>query len=143
MRIATTLPAPVTSAEELLAIAHVLEKEAAARYRELAERMRLRGEERLAGLFAFLGRIEEKHADQVDRRSEAILGKVPDPAIVRWELPENFDEEEARSAMLTPYRALAIAVRNEERAFAFYSYVAASAVGEVTFHEKIQRVAPV
>jgi len=49
---------------------------------------------------------------------------------MRWELPENFDEEEARSHLLTPYRALAIAVRNEERAFAFFTYLAANAENE-------------
>jgi rubrerythrin len=127
MTTGTTPPETLTSAEELMAIAYALELEAVARYRELAARMRLRGEDPLAGLFAFLARIEEKHAAEIDRRSEAILGKSPDPRIVRWELPENFDEEEARSAMLTPYRALAIAVRNEERTFAFYSYVASAA----------------
>ena len=130
MRASMMPPEKLASAEELLAFARALEMEAAARYRDLAARMRLRGEDRLAGLFAFLGRIEEKHAAQVDRRSEAILGKAPDPTVVRWELPENFDEEEARSTMLTPYRALALAVRNEERAFAFYSYVAAAASGD-------------
>ena len=31
---------------------------------------------------------------------------------------------------MTPYRVLTIAVRNEERAFAFWSYVAAHADGE-------------
>ncbi len=42
-------------------------------------------------------------------------------------MPENFDDEEGSSHLLTPYRALAIAVRNEEKAFAFYSYVAGAA----------------
>ena len=117
----------IASAEELMAVAHALEREAAGRYRDLSHRMRLRGEEDLAELFAFLSRIEEKHADQVDERTRAIVGKPPDPARVRWELPEQFDEEGGRSYLLTPYRALAIAVRNEERAFAFYSYLAAGA----------------
>jgi rubrerythrin len=45
-------------------------------------------------------------------------------------VPENFDEEEGSSHLLTPYRALAVAVRNEERAFAFFSYIAAAAPDE-------------
>lgn len=117
----------VGSAEQLMALAHALEHEAGRRYRELATRMRARNEEALAQLFAFLANIEDKHAAEVDARAEALIGHPPDPTAVQWELPENFDEEDARSADLSPYRALAIAVRNEERAFAFYSYVAAHA----------------
>jgi rubrerythrin len=49
---------------------------------------------------------------------------------VRWDVPENFDEEEASSRLLTPYLALAIAVRNEDRAFAFFCYVAAEAADD-------------
>ncbi|MFZ0693941.1 MAG: ferritin family protein [Alphaproteobacteria bacterium] len=115
----------VASIDELIAIAHAMEREAGKRYRQLSQRMRIQGEDDVAALFAFLADIENKHADQVDARSRLIVGKAPDPADIRWELPENFDEEEANSYLLTPYRALAIAVRNEERAFAFYSYLAA------------------
>ena len=117
---------PVRSKGELVALAHALEVEAAARYRELAERMRLSGEDSLARLFLFLAGIEEKHVAHIDRRSLAVLGHLPAATQVRWEMPETFDEEAARSALLTPYDALAVAVRNEERAFAFYAYVAAN-----------------
>lgn len=115
----------VASIDELIAIAHAMEREAGKRYRQLSQRMRVQGETDVSALFAFLASVEDKHADQVDARSRMIVGKAPDPADIRWELPENFDEEEANSYLLTPYRALAIAVRNEERAFAFYSYLAA------------------
>lgn len=126
------LPAgQVTSAEQLMAIAHGMEREAARRYRELAVRMRLRGEDALAGIFSFLADIEDKHAAQVEARSVGLTGHPPDPATVGWDLPDDFPEEEARSASLSPYRALAIAVRNEERAFAFYSYIAAYATPEL------------
>lgn len=123
-------PGQVESADELLAVAHAMEQEAGRRYRDLSARMRRQGEEGLAALFDFLGKIEDKHADQIDDRALAIIGKRPDPARVRWELPEKFDDEEASSYMLTPYRALAIAVRNEERAFAFFSYLAAYAADD-------------
>ncbi len=117
----------VTSAEELMAVADAMEREAGHRYRELTRYMQLRGEERLAELFAFLGQTEDKHADQVEERARDIIGKSPDLAVIRWELPKDFEDEAARSYLLTPYRALAIAVRNEERGFAFYSYLAAGA----------------
>ena len=120
----------IASTEELMAIAHAMEQEAVRRYGGLAERMRLQGEELLAELFEFLAAIEAKHAEQVDARSREMTGKAPDLALTRWELPENFDEDAARSATLSPYRALAIAVRNEDRAFAFFSYLAADAPSE-------------
>lgn len=117
----------VTSAEELMAVADAMEREAGHRYRELARCMQLRGEGRLAELFAFLAQTEDEHANQVEERARDIIGKSPDLAVIRWELPKDFEDEAARSYLLTPYRALAIAVRNEERGFAFYSYLAAGA----------------
>lgn len=54
---------------------------------------------------------------------------MPDPALVRWEAPETFDADSASeirtSRLMTPYLALSMAVRNEERAFAFWSCLAA------------------
>jgi rubrerythrin len=49
---------------------------------------------------------------------------------VRWELPQTFDDEGTGTAspgLVTPYRALSMAVRNEERAFTFWGYIAAHA----------------
>jgi rubrerythrin len=117
----------ISSPDELLAIAHAMEREAGRRYRELADHMRRQDEQKLAALFEFLAQIEDKHAEVIDERAKVVIGKAVDPARARWDLPENFDEEEARSHLLTPYRALAIAVRNEERAFAFFTYLAANA----------------
>jgi rubrerythrin len=125
MGILKRAPPPLASAEELVAMACAMEREAARRYRNLAARMRLRDEERLAGIFDFFAGIEEKHALQIDQRYTAVTGRHIEPTEIRWEVPENFDDEEAESHLLTPYRALAVAVRNEERAFSFYSYVAA------------------
>lgn len=121
------LPPPMRTQADVIALAHALEKEAASRYLNLASKMRLYGEKDLEELFLFLSSIESKHAHQVEVRSHELIGALPDPARVQWEVPENFDEEAAGSATLTPYAALAIAVRNEERAFAFYCHAAAAA----------------
>jgi rubrerythrin len=121
------MPSPVGSLEELLSLACTLEKEAARRYQELAARMQLRGEGRLSALFNFLASIEEKHAAGVAQRAEQIMGTTPLPDVPAQQVPENFDAEAGESTLLTPYHALAIAVRNETRAFNFYSYLAASA----------------
>lgn len=124
------MPAAVGSQEELLSLACSLEKEAARRYLELATRMRLRDEGRLAALFDFLASIEERHAAAVAQRAEQIIGATPLTDAPAEQVPENFDAEAGESSLLTPYRALAIAVRNETRAFTFYSYVAATAPNE-------------
>lgn len=117
----------IQSSPELFAVARAMEREAARRYEDLAARMRLRGEPKLYELFKFLARIEGKHAAHIEQESLRTTGQAVRDAGLQWEVPENFDEESASSQLLTPYLALAIAVRNEERAFAFYCYVAAEA----------------
>jgi rubrerythrin len=119
----------IESLDELFALANAMEVEAANRYSGLAEEMRRQNKGALAEVFAHLATAEREHADSVTRWSQSRRDKAPDPALVRWEAPETFDAETARemetSRLATPYRALAMAVRNEERAFAFWSYVAA------------------
>jgi rubrerythrin len=124
------MPSPVGSAEELMAMAQAVEKETARFYRELAARMRARDDERLARLFDFLAAIEDKHLVELGRRAAELLGEAPLREAAAWQMPNSFDEEEGSSRLLTPYRALAIAVRNEDQAFAFYSYLAAEAPNE-------------
>ena len=94
--------------------------------------MRLRQQDGLAQLFAFLSEIEEKHASKIENRAAHVLAHPLSRMPLGWEVPETFGEEEAASHLLTPYRALALAVRNEDRAFALYSYIAADAPDEAT-----------
>jgi rubrerythrin len=124
-------PAPVRTLEELFAIAHAMEQEAATRYSDIAERMRHEGNSALADVFDGLSAEERGHLESVVHWSEKQSGKAPDPGFIRWRLPETFDDEGASITdprLMSAYRALATAVRNEERAFAFWSYVAAHAV---------------
>ncbi len=117
------------SLDEMFALAYAMEREAATRYAELADDMRRQNKDDLAEVFTQLAAAERDHVDSVTRWSQSWRGKAPDPALVRWEAPETFDREAAAelktSRLMTPYRALAMAVRNEERAFAFWSYLAA------------------
>lgn len=117
------------SLDELFALAHAMEQEAANRYDALGEDMRGQGKDDLADVFTRLAAAEREHVDSVTRWSQSRRGKNPDPALVRWDAPETIDREAATevktSSLMTPYRALAMAVRNEERAFAFWSYLAA------------------
>lgn len=119
------------SLDELFALADAMEQEAATRYSELADDMRRQGKPDLAAVFAHLAAEEREHVDSVTRWSKSRRGRAPDPALVRWDAPETFDAQTAAeiksSRLMTPYRALSMAVRNEERAFAFWSYLAAFA----------------
>lgn len=117
----------VRSADDLLAVAQALEQEAAARYRALSARMARQGDVSMAAQFDVLAGIEDRHASHVLDRSHVLLGHSPKAVGASWDMPAGYDEDEARGATLGPYQALAFAVRNEERAFTFYTYVAAEA----------------
>lgn len=123
--------APVRSMAELLAIAFAMEKESAERYAELAQRMRDNGQERLAEVFERLVKEETGHIENVTRWSQESSGNDPDLRQLRWTPPKGvFDDEDM--AVVSPelvdaYHSFAMAVRNEERAFAFWSYVASNA----------------
>jgi len=115
----------MSSSDELFAVAAALEREAAARYRALSARMLRQGDIAMAAQFDLLASMEDRHADDVAKRGQQAAGHASAIRSAGWELPRSYDEEEARGATLSPYQALAFAVRNEERAFVFYTYVAA------------------
>lgn len=116
--------AEVGSVDALMAIAVGMEHEAAARYEQLAQAMTVRGEAELATLFANLAALEREHESGLGRWADREGRAKPLPAAFAWRLPETFGDP---AETLTPYGALGIAVRNEERAFTFYSYLAAMA----------------
>ncbi|MGH6807642.1 MAG: ferritin-like domain-containing protein, partial [Ensifer adhaerens] len=144
-------PGAVKSLEELFAIAFAMEREAATRYDEIAKRMRREGNPELAAVFDRLVADENGHLDSVARWSQQRSGHPPDAARIRWQIPETFDDENAGTIdprLLNAYRILSMAVRNEERAFAFWSYVAAHAdsedirkAAESLAHEELGHVA--
>ena len=121
---------PVESMDELLAIAQAMEQEAVAAYSDLAERMRREGRPELGDVFDRLVAEETAHLGNVAHWSQALHGKLPDPARMREGLTATFDDEGARNVapeLMTAYRAFSMAVRNEERAFVFWTYVASRA----------------
>lgn len=113
------------SVDALMGIALGMEREAALRYRQLGERMERHGEGVLAATFRDLAALEESHerglADWARREGRP----VPEARQFQWQLPETFAEADLAGAPLSPYQALAVAVRNEEQAFSFYSYLSA------------------
>ncbi len=120
--------ASVTSMEELLAIAYAMEREAIDGYTRLADYMRRENRPDMVAVFERLVGEESQHLGNVEDWSEKINGRKPDLAHLRWEPVDTFDDEGAGTIapeLLSAYRALAMAVRNEERAFLFWTYVAA------------------
>jgi rubrerythrin len=124
-------PRPVRTLSEFFAIAHALERQASARYAELATQMWAMGLPDIAAVFERLAAEERSHIDSVEGWAVAKTGTVPDPIWLRWQPPETFDQEEAQafasSSLASAYRALSMAVRNEERAFSLWTYIAAQA----------------
>jgi rubrerythrin len=117
--------------EEILAIADSLERAAVSRYAKLGRAMRRVGHDELATIFEELSEEERCHVEGVERLSQELLHGQPHGALDDWALPKTFGADEAGPlSLLTPYRALSIAVRAEERAFAFWSYVASEAGSE-------------
>jgi len=114
----------IRSVEELTDIAAGMEREAALRYEQLADAMDRQAEPDLAAIFRELAEMERDHEAGIGRWAAREGRLAPAPASFSWHLPETFDED---PAALTPYGALGIAVRNEERAFVFYSYLSALA----------------
>ena len=122
----TTIPAsPIGSTEELFAHAIEIEREAAARYAELGERMRDLGNEVVAELFLRLADAERKH--ERDLRTQARGRVLPQiaPGQFAW-LEERGPETAAHSLvlnLLTPHGALEVALNAEKRALAFFESV--------------------
>ena len=116
--------------EDLLGLANAIEAESVARYEQLAELMNDHGEHDTAAVFQEMRAIEQGHVDWVERQAASLGRRLPPVAEFTWLLPAELGDswnEAQHSLLLTPYRALAIAVDNEERAFALYSYIAANA----------------
>jgi rubrerythrin len=116
--------------KDVIGLAAAMEREAGARYARLAVEMKRRGDHGLAATFETMIEEERDHLAAIERWSIEATQAPPSEARFSWELPPEIArswDEAMESATLTPYRALGIAVVNEERGFAFYSYIAAHA----------------
>jgi rubrerythrin len=115
----------IESAAELYAHAIAIEREAAERYSELAERMEDEGREDLARVFALLARLEAEHLETLERRTRGVALPAIAPGSHRW-LDSDAPETAARELvyrLMTPRQALAIAFHAEQRAQAFFERV--------------------
>jgi rubrerythrin len=118
-----------------------MESDAVRHCEQTANALRRQNAVDLAAIFDALAAMERDHLERVvewaaDRKGAPVAEASP------WPIPDTFDippEEIAQSSLMTPYRAFALAVRFEERSFAFWTYVAAHADGEV--REAAERMA--
>lgn len=118
----------VTQVADLFAVAIAMEREAAERYDALATDMEAQGETDLAALFRRLEQAEREHENGIGAWAGR-AGIAPSRTLsFQWDSPEAPSREDiaqAGGARMSPWKALAIAVRNEERAFAAYTQIAA------------------
>jgi rubrerythrin len=120
---------PIRSATELYAHAIAIEREAAERYAELAQRMNDLGDKAVAAVFARLAHLEEEHLGALERRTAGLALTRLETHEYQW-LEAGAPETAARELvyrLMTPRNALAIALGAEQRARAFFEHVLAGA----------------
>ncbi|MBI1943541.1 MAG: hypothetical protein HYS35_07725 [Betaproteobacteria bacterium] len=112
----------IGSSEELLAHAIEIEREAAARYAELGERMKDLGNDIVGELFLRLAKLEQDHEQELVKRAAGLkLPQIPSSEYA-W-LGQGAPETAAHDLVLqtlTPHAALKIALAAEVRAAAFF-----------------------
>lgn len=116
---------PIRSAPELYAHAIAIEREAAERYAELAERMDDLGNRAVAEVFDRLARIESEHLEALERRTDGVALPRLETDEYRW-LDAAAPETAARELvyrLMTPRNALSIALAAEKRAEAFFERI--------------------
>jgi rubrerythrin len=119
----------IGSTAELFAHALAVEREAAARYAELAEFMSDHDNAAVAELFARLAQIEEEHADAIVARARGL----DVPALRTFEHtwfdagPPETVAHEFVFRLMTPHDALKVALEAERRARAYFEQVFANA----------------
>lgn len=123
-------PAPVASLGELYAIAFDQAQKAAQRYGALATQP----DERLLPVrtvFSVLSARERERCDSLSAACLAACGKRPDGFDLRWPPIDLVAAAEiadiGNSSLSTPYAAWALAARQRQRAFVFWTYVIALA----------------
>ena len=115
----------IASIAELYAHAIAIEREAAERYAELAERMRDESHEDLAELFAGLAALEKGHLDALERRTAGVALPPLEARDYKW-LGDAAPESAAPELvfrLMTPQHALRMALGAEKRAQAFFEHV--------------------
>lgn len=121
-----TEPPAIRSPGEFAAVAASIADDAASRHEAQSRRMRQAGAHALAATYDDLARQQREQAGHVLARLPAAAGAAGRPPGIDG-LVDDEGTDTAAAELLDPYRIFAVAARNAERAFAFWSYVAAHA----------------
>lgn len=126
----TVAPAPIASLPEFYAIALHQAQLAARHYGAWTARVD-ESSEALRAIFASLAARESARADAITAACIAACGAPPDPKHLPAKVVDLVPAQElsdiAQSGLSTPYAAWALAVRHRQRAFIYWTYVAALA----------------
>ncbi len=119
----------VAGVDDLLQRAYAMELEAMERYEEFAAQLEVHGNLEVAGLFRKLAGAERKHAEAMARDLAARGVAAAPGAALAAPGAEGFETDlgDTLHYLMTPYHALEIALRNELRAFGFFSDLSRSA----------------
>ncbi len=106
--------------KDALDLASLVEEEAEERYLELVHQMEIHRTEEAGAFFKFMAGNEKKHGAELSARRTKLFGDAP-RTVTRAMLfdIEAPDYDEAR-AFMSPKEALAVAMRSEEKAYAFF-----------------------
>jgi len=110
---------------ELLAHALDIESEAVERYSQLADLMESHNNNEVAGFFLKMSEIEQLHVNQITELMQDQKLGYTTVECYQWltpGAPESADPADLHYLM-TPYHALLLALKNEERARDFYAAV--------------------
>jgi rubrerythrin len=117
---------------ELMGQALTMEREAVARYTELADMMETHNNPEVAALFRKMAGYEQRHVDQI----LADMGWADDVVVPRhsgvWGTPESPEVVpiEEMHYLMHPWHALQLALAAEQRAEAFFAEMAGTAATE-------------
>lgn len=128
-RPAVNRPVPIRTPLDLYAHAIAIEREAAERYAELAQRMDDLGNDEVSALFRKLAAFEAEHLETLQARTAGLALPQIGTGEYAW-LDASAPETAARELvyrLLTPRHALGIALEAERRAQAFFAGVFATA----------------
>jgi len=132
------LPTDINNPGELLGVALETERVAAQHYADLATRMSHYGKHICTELFERLTGESREREQQIIDWAELEGIALPEVAeTVVWEdplMPTTYDAEARDPYRSTPYKALAYAAHNADRAFNIYTHIAASTEDVKTEH---------
>jgi rubrerythrin len=121
---ASEVPA-IADLAELYAIAYRIESDAVERYDQLAGQMDTFNNPELAKIFRDLARAEGIHAEEIRRMAGDLDVVARARALDLWKADESPESADFAAAhyMMTPWHALQMALKGEERALAFFDHV--------------------